>query len=111
MRAPTTLGTHLRGFTFGHVRQLDAIASRLLIALAGRTPLLAGADSGAFLDLDDTIRETHGYAKQGVGYGYSKVKGLNALLAVALHGACGAGDRRDPATQGVGPTPSVARRG
>jgi hypothetical protein len=82
VRAPTTLGTHLRGFRFGHVRQLDAIASRLLIALAGQTPLLAGADSGAFLDLDDTIRETHGYAKQGVGYGYSKVKGLNALLAV-----------------------------
>lgn len=82
VRAPTTLGTHLRGFRFGHVRQLDAIASRLLVALAGQTPLLAGADSGAFLDLDDTIRETHGYAKQGVGYGYSKVKGLNALLAV-----------------------------
>jgi len=81
VRAPTTLGTCLRGFTFGHVRQLDAIASRLLIALAKRTPLLAGADSVAYLDLDDTMRETHGYAKQGVGYGYNKVKGLNALLA------------------------------
>src|SRR3954467_12474991 len=81
VRAPTTLGTCLRGFTFGHVRQLDAIASRLLIALAGRTPLLAGADSVAYLDIDDTMRQTHGYAKQGVGYGYNKVKGLNALLA------------------------------
>jgi hypothetical protein len=82
VRAPTTLGTCLRGFTFGHVRQLDAIASRLLIALSQRTPLLAGADRVAYLDIDDTMRETHGYAKQGVGYGYSKVKGLNALLAV-----------------------------
>ena len=82
VRAPTTLGTCLRGFTFGHVRQLDAIASRLLIALAKRTPLLAGADQVAYLDIDDTMRETHGYAKQGVGYGYSKVKGLNALLAI-----------------------------
>jgi hypothetical protein len=82
VRAPTTLGTCLRGFRFGHVRQLDAVASRLLIALSARTPLLAGADSVAYLDLDDTMRETHGYAKQGVGYGYSKVKGLNALLAV-----------------------------
>ena len=82
VRAPTTLGTCLRGFTFGHVRQLDAIASRLLIALAGRTPLLAGADSVAYLDVDDTMRETHGYAKQGAGYGYNKVKGLNALLAI-----------------------------
>jgi hypothetical protein len=81
VRAPTTLGTCLRGFTFGHVRQLDAIASRLLISLAKATPLLAGADQVAYLDLDDTMRETHGYAKQGVGYGYSKVKGLNALLA------------------------------
>jgi hypothetical protein len=82
VRAPTTLGTCLRGFTFGHVRQLDAIASRLLIALSQRTPLLADADRVAYLDIDDTMRETHGYAKQGVGYGYSKVKGLNALLAV-----------------------------
>src|SRR3954452_11327507 len=82
IRAPSTLGTFLRAFTFGHVRQLDAIASRLLIALSKQAPLLAGADQVAYLDLDDTMRETHGYAKQGVGYGYSKVKGLNALLAI-----------------------------
>jgi hypothetical protein len=82
VRAPTTLGTCLRGFTFGHVRQLDAIASRLLVALSGMTPLLAGADQVAYVDVDDTMRETHGYAKQGVDYGYSKVKGLNALLAI-----------------------------
>ena len=61
---------------------MDAIASRLLVALSARTPLLAGADRVAYLDLDDTMRETHGCAKQGAGYGYSKVKGLNALLAV-----------------------------
>src|SRR4051795_11884498 len=82
VRAPTTVGTCLRGFTFGPVRQLDAVAARLLIALAGRTPLVAGADQVADLDIDDTMRETHGYAKQGVGYGYTKVKGLNALLAI-----------------------------
>ena len=80
-RAPTTLGTHLRGYKFGHVRQLDAIASRLLIALATRVPaLVAGADEMTYLDIDDTIRQTHGYAKQGAGYGYSGVKGLNALV-------------------------------
>src|SRR6185437_4110218 len=44
MRAPSTLGTFVRTFTFGHVRQLDAVASRLLISLAGRSPLLSGAD-------------------------------------------------------------------
>jgi hypothetical protein len=81
IRAPSTLGTFLRAFTFGHVRQLDSVAGAFLIALAGRTPLLAGADQVTYLDFDDTMRETHGYAKQGVGYGYNKVKGLNALLA------------------------------
>lgn len=82
VRAPTTLGTHLRAYTFGHVRQLDAVASRLLAGLAGRVPgLVAGAGQVAYLDVDDTIRETHGYAKQGTGYGYSGVRGLNAQLA------------------------------
>ena len=80
-RAPSTLGTFLRTFTFGHVRQLDSVAAGVLVNLAAHTPLLPGADQVAYLDVDDTIRETHGYAKQGVGYGYSKVKGLNALIA------------------------------
>jgi hypothetical protein len=81
-RAPTTLGTHLRGYQFGHVRQLDAVASRLLVNLAGQAPLLVGgADQVAYLDIDDTMRETHGYAKQGVGYGYTGAKGLNVQVA------------------------------
>ena len=90
--APSTLGSFLRAFTFGHVRQLDAIASRFLIALAGFTGWLAGpttaggadtdVDRGyALLDVDDTIIEVHGHAKQGAGFGYSGVRGLNALLA------------------------------
>jgi hypothetical protein len=83
VRAPTTLGTFLRAVSFGHVRQVDAVASRLLVALAKATPLLAGADQVSYVDVDDTIRETHGYAKQGAGYGYSGVKGLNALVATA----------------------------
>jgi Transposase DDE domain group 1 len=81
IRAPSTLGTFLRSFTFGHVRQLDSVAAAFLTALAHSTALLPGADQVCFLDLDDTMRETHGYAKQGAGYGYTKVKGLNALLA------------------------------
>ena len=94
--APSTLGSFLRAFSFGHVRQLDAIASRFLIALAGLTHLV-GASAGpgvsdtvgdhvvdrgyALLDVDDTIIEVHGHAKQGAGFGYSGVRGLNALLA------------------------------
>src|SRR4051812_26923746 len=81
-RAPSTLGTFLRSFTFGHVRQLDAVASRLLINLAGQAPLLTGAAQLAYLDIDDTVRQTYGYAKQGAGRGYTGVKGLNALLAI-----------------------------
>src|SRR5215207_5840992 len=82
VRAPSTLGTFLRCFTFGHVRQLDAVAAGLLARLARATPLLPGADQIVFCDIDDTVRQTYGYAKQGAGRGYTGVKGLNALLAV-----------------------------
>ena len=81
-RAATTLGTHLRGYRFGNVRQLDAVAARLVARLAGLAPILAGADQLVYVDVDDTIRETHGYRKQGAAYGYSRVKGLNAQLAI-----------------------------
>ena len=75
VRAPSTLGTFLRSFTFGHVRQLDAVASRFVIALAKNAPILAGADQGCYVDIDDTIKTTYGYAKQGAGHGYNGVKG------------------------------------
>ena len=75
------MGTFLRLFTFGHVRQLDAVAARLLARLAAAAPILPGADQVAFVDIDDTVRQTYGYAKQGAGRGYTGVKGLNALLA------------------------------
>lgn len=88
--APSTLGSFLRAFTFGHVRQLDAVASRLLAGLANHAPLLAVQSAGqfVFLDVDDTIIEVHGYQKQGSGYGYSGVRGLNALLATASTADC-----------------------
>ena len=79
--APSTLGQFLRAFRFGHVRQLDAVASRFLSGLAERTGLTAGVGDYALVDVDDTIVEVHGYAKQGSGYGYSGVRGLNVLLA------------------------------
>jgi hypothetical protein len=78
--APSTLGSFLRGFTFGHVRQLDAVAARVLTRLGDRTPLVAGIDGPVLVDIDDTIVEVHGYAKQGSGYGYCGVRGLNALI-------------------------------
>jgi hypothetical protein len=81
VRAPSTLGTFLRAFTFGHVRQLDAVAARFTAGLAGQAPIVTVGAEVAYLDADDTIRATYGYTKQGAGYGYSGVKGLNALLA------------------------------
>lgn len=79
--APSTLGSFLRAFTFGHVRQLDAVASRLLGSLAASTPVLAGIDDLALVDLVNTIIEVHGHAKAGAGFGYSGVRGLNAAAA------------------------------
>jgi hypothetical protein len=79
--APSTLGSFLRAFTFGHVRQLDAVATRFLTGLSVQTPLVAGIANRVLVDIDDTIVEVHGYGKQGSGYGYSGVRGLNVLLA------------------------------
>lgn len=91
--APSTLGSFLRSFTHGHVRQLDAVASRFLISVANSTALLrpddaartggtaAGPDGYALMDLDDTIIEVHGHQKQGARNTYLKCHGLNALIA------------------------------
>ena len=79
--APSTLGSFLRSFTFGHVRQLDAVAARFLVGLGEATPLVAGAEDQIVLDIDDSVFEVYGHAKQGAGIGYSGVHGLNALLA------------------------------
>lgn len=84
VRAPSTLGTHLRAFTHGHVQQLDRAASATLAGLTTRVPgLLAGGGAGGmvYLDIDDTVREVHGYAKQAAAFGYSGVRGLNAIVA------------------------------
>jgi hypothetical protein len=79
--APSTLGSFLRSFTFGHVRQLDAVACRVLAGLAAATPLLTGIDGDVLVDVDDSIIEVHGYTKQGAGFGYSGVRGINALIS------------------------------
>ena len=82
VRAPSTLGTFLRSFTHGHVQQLDKIGAGLLGGLARQVPdLMAGSEGIAFIDVDDTIREVHGYAKQGAAFGYTGQRGLNVQLA------------------------------
>jgi hypothetical protein len=86
--APSTLGSFLRSFAFGHVRQLDAISSRFLTNLNEHTPLLPtdrdNADASmTFVDVDDTVIDVHSASKQGAGFGYQGSRGLNVLLATA----------------------------
>lgn len=79
VRAPSTLGTFLRSFTHGHALQLGRINRLLLAGLVRLLPSLLG-DGLVLVDLDDTIRQTHGYQKQAAAYGYNKTKGLNAMV-------------------------------
>ena len=77
--APSTLGTFLRAFSFGHVRQLDRV-----IAETTRRAWSFGAGPGTdamTIDLDSTICEVHGHQKHGAAYGYTKVLGYHPLLA------------------------------
>ncbi|HEX5406378.1 MAG TPA: IS1380 family transposase [Pseudonocardiaceae bacterium] len=84
IRAPSTLGTFLRGFTHGHVQQLNAVLRQALIALAQRVPLLPGAQEVVFVDVDSTHRQVYGYAKQGAAVGRLKgKKTLHPLIATA----------------------------
>lgn len=80
IRAPSTLGSFLRAFTWGNVRQLDKVARQVLIGLAAHTPLLPGKQVLAFLDIDSMQRRTYGYAKQGSGFGHTKVQGKSVLV-------------------------------
>jgi hypothetical protein len=77
--APSTLGTFLRAFTFGHVRQLDKLLADSLTR-AWR----AGAGPGAgrlVIDVDSFVGEVCGYLKQGAAYGYTRVFGYHPILA------------------------------
>ena len=77
--APSTLGTFLRRFSFGHVRQLDRV-SELLMTRAWS--LGAGPrDQPMTIDIDSTILEVYGSLKEGAGYGYTHVLGYHPLLA------------------------------
>jgi len=78
--APSTLGSFLRTFTHGHVRQLQAAARDTLLGLTGQTPILAGADTLCFLDIDSMLRRVYGKQKQGIGFGHAKVGGYNVML-------------------------------
>jgi hypothetical protein len=77
--APSTLGTFLRSFTFGHVRQLDRVAETIM---ARAWAAGAGPGHGPMtIDMDSTICEVHGHHKGGATFGYTRVLGHHPLLA------------------------------
>jgi DDE family transposase len=77
--APSTLGTFLRAFTFGHVRQLDKLLAESLIRAwkAGAGP----GDGRLVIDVDSFVGEVCGYLKQGAAYGYTRLFGYHPILA------------------------------
>jgi Transposase DDE domain group 1 len=77
--APSTLGTFLRAFTFGHVRQLDALLGHAIERAwqAGAGP----GDRRLVIDVDSFVGEVCGYLKQGAAYGYTKLFGYHPILA------------------------------
>jgi hypothetical protein len=77
--APSTLGTLLREFTFGHARQLESVLAGHLAALCERVDLLPGAAERAFVDIDSLLRPVYGHAKQGASYGHTKIAGKQIL--------------------------------
>jgi hypothetical protein len=89
VRAPSTLGSHLRSYTWGNVRQLDMAHRGLTAALAEDERLLPGRETLAFIDIDSTQKQVYGYQKDGAAFGHAKVaskdllvKGLNALTSI-----------------------------
>ena len=81
IRAPSTLGTFLRHFSYGHVAQLEAVSAAVLTRLRRRCPdLLPGIDQLAFVDIDAKITEVYGHSKEGARFGYTRKRGLNFLI-------------------------------
>ncbi len=78
IRAPSTLGTFLRAFTWGHVRQLESAARVFTANLVRHCALLPGADQLVFLDIDSKVKPVHGYAKQGAAFGYTGSAGCTS---------------------------------
>src|SRR5690348_4938348 len=77
--APSTIGTLLREFTFGHARQLESVLRQHLSALCAHIDLLPGATGRVFVDIDSLLRPVYGHAKQDASYGHTKIAGKQIL--------------------------------
>ena len=111
VRAPSTLGSFPRSFTWGNVLQLGKVSRAVLGELARRAPLLPGKDVPGkdvlgFIDIDSQQKRVYGHNKQGAGFGHTKiggksllVRGLNALVATISTPLGRAGGRCHPAAR------------
>ena len=75
VRAPSTLGSHLRCYTWGNAAQLEKAGREFLAELARQAPLLPGAETLAFIDIDSMQKRVYGHRKQGATFGHTKIQG------------------------------------
>ncbi|MGH8880076.1 MAG: IS1380 family transposase [Stackebrandtia sp.] len=88
VRAPSTLGSFLRAFTWGHVRQLESAVRAFTCNLAAHTGLVPTTDAVVFVDIDSKVKQVYGPAKQGASFGYTKQRGLHFQIATVKTGTC-----------------------
>ncbi|WP_110085005.1 IS1380 family transposase, partial [Streptomyces sp. NRRL WC-3549] len=88
VRAPSTLGTFLRAFTWGHVRQLEAVARAFTCNLAAHTGFVPKGDEVVFVDIDSKVKQVYGPAKQGASFGFTKVRGLHFQIVTVKTATC-----------------------
>ena len=100
--APSTLGSFLRSFTHGHVRQLQAASRRFTANLIAHAGLIAPGEPIVYLDIDSKVKQVYGPAKQGASFGYTKVRGLHFQIVTASTPSLAPGGDRDAAAQGLG---------
>ncbi|MBR7839671.1 IS1380 family transposase [Actinospica durhamensis] len=81
--APSTLGSFLRSFTHGHVRQLQAASRRFTANLIAHAGLIPPGEPIVYLDVDSKVKQVYGPAKQGASFGYTRVRGLHFQVVTA----------------------------
>jgi hypothetical protein len=80
VRAPSTLGSHLRSYTWGNALQLEKAGREFLAGPARQAPLRPGADVLAFIDIDSMHKRVYGHAEQGAAFGHTKIQGKSVLV-------------------------------
>ncbi|WP_250400392.1 IS1380 family transposase [Streptomyces cellostaticus] len=88
VRAPSTLGSFLRAFTWGHVRQLESATRAFTCRPAAHTGMLPTRDEVVFVDIDSKVKQVYGPAKQGTSFGYTKQRGLHFQIVTVKTSTC-----------------------